>query len=967
MSKVKRCARTIENAKGTQMKNRLLACFIIIFGWIATAMPAQASSVACPGIDKLPSPRAWSDRACTVPILDGGSYRSNSSYYPFWIGGGNLASSWLEVDVSCDGGIYSNWAERGCYECASEMSLALDDYKIHQCTATFDTKYYPSGSPHAPPIKWTIQRIDKNGVKMSCEEDFRAPLSFSCLVTNAGEPVANRQLYFDVSVLVDGKTLNALDAVLDLNFELNGSKTSAGAITGTSGIWGVTDASGYSKIRMYLDFKKMSDHLKQTSFPSLTTPLTLHIDASSSVYQEAATSVDVKVTYIGTIDQVWVTEAPGCQNRLVPCSRATMSSSDIRDELQRSMPLSDYRKMGDTVARLLLQRSGEADQDIDTARVVRSGDTLHFDARNMARTHCPACQNALRADGTLEPSWVVAKLSFLDGAMGMVGINSDQSGTYDVVLGKLASVDFASPGRKFYYLNGAKAGVIKATMFGIGRWFSPVAYANSVLTGIEVIGAAASASRTYFVNLKSTVFGQTDYPGASKLTTLEGEGTLILEGPDTIVGTVPAGYTAQLKTGQDIPEVRPSTAEETRLASEKWSLLNNFCSIEEELYNNGNTGACGYNKVARFSLNQPTMISRIKVWYDTRIGGSRLEYTLNGPGKDMSGVFASRSCDPYQTQWCQGEARINQVFAAGTYTITTGTAAVCQNSASQGNGFAVVNGCSAALKSTAAANYQGLWWSAPAASESGWGINFAHQGDVIFVTWFTYDLSGKAWWLTMTATKTAEGVYSGTIFQTHGPAFSANPFNPAAVTATQVGTGTLTFTDANTGSFAYTVNGVGQVKPITRQVFGPLPTCVFGAQANLAVATNFQDIWYAAPAESEAGWGVNFAHQGDTIFATWFTYNVDGTPLWLSATATKSGPGVYTGKLYRTTGPAFNAVPFLPAKVGLTEVGTLTITFANGNSANFAYTVALSGPASAVTQTKAIVRQVFRAPGTVCQ
>lgn len=35
-----------------------------------------------------------------------------------------------------------------------------------------------------------------------------------------------------------------------------------------------------------------------------------------------------------------------------------------------------------------------------------------------------------------------------------------------------------------------------------------------------------------------------------------------------------------------------------------------------------------------------------------------------------------------------------------------------------------------------------------------------------------------------------------------------------------------------------------------------------------------------APAGAESGWGVNFTHQGDTIFATWFTYD-DGTPLWL--------------------------------------------------------------------------------------
>jgi hypothetical protein len=303
---------------------------------------------------------------------------------------------------------------------------------------------------------------------------------------------------------------------------------------------------------------------------------------------------------------------------------------------------------------------------------------------------------------------------------------------------------------------------------------------------------------------------------------------------------------------------------------------------------------------------------------------------------------------------------------------TDGVHAIDRNGMEIQNVATNFDGASASVVPTtppppAVVNYEGLWWRSPAESESGWGINFAHQGEVIFATWFTYDLTGGAWWLTMTANKSAEGVYTGTLFETRGPAFSAVPFLPAAVTATPVGTGTLTFTDANNGSFAYTVNGVSQVKPITRQVFGPLPTCVFGAQANLALATNFQHLWYAAPAESEAGWGVNFTHQGDTIFATWFTYDGAGLPLWLSATATKAGPGVYTGKLNRTTGPAFSAVPFLPANVGLTEVGTLTLTFAHGNRASFAYTVALSGPASAVTQTKEIVRQVFRTPGTVCQ
>jgi hypothetical protein len=258
-------------------------------------------------------------------------------------------------------------------------------------------------------------------------------------------------------------------------------------------------------------------------------------------------------------------------------------------------------------------------------------------------------------------------------------------------------------------------------------------------------------------------------------------------------------------------------------------------------------------------------------------------------------------------------------------------------------------------------NYEGLWWNSPAGSESGWGMNLAHQGDTIFATWFTYDLTGKASWLTMTATLTVAGTYTGTLFQETGPPFSSIRFDPAQVRGTAVGTGTLTFTDTNTGTFAYRVNGITQTKTITRQVFDQLPTCTFGILNDQTLAYNYQDLWWAAPAGSESGWGVNLTHQGDTIFATWFTYDVDRTPLWLSVTAAKTAAGTYGGTLYRTSGPPFNAVPFDPSKVVATAVGTATFTFTDGNNGMFDYTV------DTVTQTKAITREVFVSPGTVCQ
>ncbi|HTP45814.1 MAG TPA: hypothetical protein VMQ50_02690, partial [Casimicrobiaceae bacterium] len=290
---------------------------------------------------------------------------------------------------------------------------------------------------------------------------------------------------------------------------------------------------------------------------------------------------------------------------------------------------------------------------------------------------------------------------------------------------------------------------------------------------------------------------------------------------------------------------------------------------------------------------------------------------------------------------------------------TDGVSAIDRNGNVIANLATNFGGRAAAVSAPAASvNYEGLWWAAPAGSESGWGVNLAHQGDTIFASWFTYDLTGKGVWLVMTAAKSAPNTYSGALFTTTGPAFNAVPFNPAQVLATQVGTGTLSFTDANAGSFAYTfpaggalgnASMISQVKPITHQVFGPLPVCA-SATGSLAAATNYQDLWWAAPAGSESGWGINLTHQGDTIFASWFTYDLNGSPMWLVVTAPKSSPGVYNGMLFRTTGPALNAVPFNPANVLATQVGTATFSFADGNNANFAYTV------NGIAQNKAITR-----------
>ena len=261
-----------------------------------------------------------------------------------------------------------------------------------------------------------------------------------------------------------------------------------------------------------------------------------------------------------------------------------------------------------------------------------------------------------------------------------------------------------------------------------------------------------------------------------------------------------------------------------------------------------------------------------------------------------------------------------------------------------------------------ALNFQALWWNAPANSESGWGVNIAHQGDVLFATWFTYDTDGSGMWLVMSDGRLAgTNTYSGALYRTTGPAFSSASFSPSQVVATPVGSATFTFSDANNGSFLYTVNGITQTKPIVRQTYAsPVPTCA--ADTSGAGSTNFQDLWWRSPANSESGWGLNITHQGDILFATWFTYGTDGRGMWLvMSEGRRTTTNTYSGALYRTRGPAFNASPWDRNQVTVTQVGSATLTFSNANNGTFSYTV------DGVSQSKPITRQVFANPVTVCR
>jgi hypothetical protein len=84
-------------------------------------------------------------------------------------------------------------------------------------------------------------------------------------------------------------------------------------------------------------------------------------------------------------------------------------------------------------------------------------------------------------------------------------------------------------------------------------------------------------------------------------------------------------------------------------------------------------------------------------------------------------------------------------------------------------------------------SYQGLWLKFPFESESGWGINFSHQGTTLFATWFTGDTDGAGMWLVMSnGAETAAQVAWATCTAPRRPAASVrSPSCPSASRTTR--------------------------------------------------------------------------------------------------------------------------------------------------------------------------------------
>lgn len=124
---------------------------------------------------------------------------------------------------------------------------------------------------------------------------------------------------------------------------------------------------------------------------------------------------------------------------------------------------------------------------------------------------------------------------------------------------------------------------------------------------------------------------------------------------------------------------------------------------------------------------------------------------------------------------------------------------------------------------TAPFSVNDMWWGGQA--QNGWGINLTQHDGIVFGAWYTYGANGQPTWFVMPRGTFSGNTMTGALYSTTGSRWLGAAFFPIRPQdVLEVGTLTINFTNANTGSMTYRFTagpfaGVTQTKPIERQPF----------------------------------------------------------------------------------------------------------------------------------------------------
>lgn len=237
-----------------------------------------------------------------------------------------------------------------------------------------------------------------------------------------------------------------------------------------------------------------------------------------------------------------------------------------------------------------------------------------------------------------------------------------------------------------------------------------------------------------------------------------------------------------------------------------------------------------------------------------------------------------------------------------------------------------------------ASTYRGLWWNP---NEDGWGMSVTQHGSMIFVAAYTYNQAGQPTWYVMSNCPVGGASCTGDLYEVTGGKLPTVLWSGSGLKVSPVGTGTLTFTGADSATFGFTINGVAGSKTISRQVF---------AVGTTTPAVSYTDLWWNA---GESGWGVALTQQFSTIFATWYAYDAVGNAVWYVASNCAMTGSSCAGDLYQVTGGSSLTSAWNGANKVVTKVGTIAFAFSDAGNGTMSYNI------NGETGSKIITRQPF--------
>ncbi len=167
---------------------------------------------------------------------------------------------------------------------------------------------------------------------------------------------------------------------------------------------------------------------------------------------------------------------------------------------------------------------------------------------------------------------------------------------------------------------------------------------------------------------------------------------------------------------------------------------------------------------------------------------------------------------------------------------------------------------------------RGMWWNS---ARSGHGIDLQISGSMMFIVWYTYLPDGSPIWYLAVAEYQSGETWTATLERYAWDAVTRT------ATPTAVGTVSMEFTDAENGTFSWTLEGESGSEPFARFIANDdLPPVDYTAH------------WYPP---SDSGWGLTVVTQGNVEFTVLYFYDVFGRPVW--------GLGVFEGDANGATVP----------------------------------------------------------------